>query len=156
MKPDLSLYVGNYVQGIVRGDEPWQWGIRLDDGTEIRNKDRGETFVPDDIVGARIKTIMFSEADTVIQFSNGARWSFNPTQYALHDPKHGGEVYPQWPEELEEAGIPSHPEEGVSDEPENPRDWEKHRQQKHRSHQARIEGQAQEFLKEDQDESGSS
>lgn len=156
MKPNLSLYVGNYVAGIVRGPEPWMWGIRLDDGTEIRNKDRNETFVPDDIVGARIMTISFALEDTTIRFSNGTRWSFNPTQYAIHDPQHGGEVYPQWPEELEEAGISSHPEEGVSDPPENPRDWEKHRQQKLRSGQARIEGQAQEFLKEEEAEDAGS
>jgi hypothetical protein len=150
-KPDLTLYIGRYVQGIVKpvDGEPWEWGIRLDNGVEIRNKDRKETFVPTDIVGKQVTTITYSVHDTTIIFTGGLKWSLNPTQYALHDPNHGGEVYPQWPENLEEVGIPSHPEEAVSDKPENPEEWERHRQQLLHEADARHQSEAQEFLKEE-------
>jgi hypothetical protein len=154
MKPTLDLYVGRYVSSIVRArltaegeGEPWQWGIRLDDGTTIYNKDRRETFVPQDIVGARIKTVAYSVIDTTIHFSNGHKWSLTPTQYAIADPHHGGEVYPQWPEELEEAGIPSHPEEGVSDPPKE--GWHEHREELLHQADARHQSEAQEFLAEE-------
>lgn len=148
MKPTLDLYIGRYVSAIIKqavlNAKPWQWGIQLDSGVVIYNKDRRETFVPDGIVGARIKTVAYSEVDTTVHFSNGFKWSLTPTQYAIADPKHGGEVYPQWPEELEEAGIPSHPEEPVSDSPQE--GWDEHRQDLLRAGEARNRSDAQEFL----------
>jgi hypothetical protein len=153
-KPDLSLYIGRYVADIIRGGQPWQWGLRLDDQTEIRNKDRRETYVPEHIVGKRITTITISEHDTTIHFSGDLKWSLNPTQYSIYDPKHGGEVYPQWPEELEEAGIPSHPEEQVSEPPKNVEEWNDHRAALLREHDSRIAGQAREFLAAEEEEKG--
>lgn len=152
-KPDLTLYIGKYVQAIVKpkDGEPWEWGIRLDNDVEIRNKDRRETFVPMDVVGKKIKTITYSVHDTTIIFNGGMKWSLTPTQYALHDPKHGGEVYPQWPEELEQRGIPSHPEEGVSDKPDDPKKWHDHREGLLREADERHEAEAAEFLKDEED-----
>lgn len=119
MKPSLDLYIGRYVAAVFKGELPWQWALRLDSGVEIRNKDRRETFSPDfeKFLGSRLMTISLSVRDTTITFSNGQKWSFNPTQYVIYDPKYDGEVYPQWPDELEDMGIPSHPEEGISDQP---------------------------------------
>ena len=151
-KPDLTLYIGKYVQTIIRDDEnpePWKWGIRFDNGVEIRNKDRREVFVPQDIVGKQLKTITFSEGDTTLVFTGGLKWSLNPTQYAIHDPAHGGEVYPQWPEELEEAGIPSHPDEDVSSAPDDPEGWSKHRTNIQMEHDRRITRQANDWLQEE-------
>jgi hypothetical protein len=150
-KPDLTLYIGKYVEGIVKPENalPWQWGIRLENGVEIRNKDRRETFVPTDIVGKCIMTISFSVKDTTITFSGGLKWSLNPTQYAVHDPQHGGEVYPQWPVELEEAGIPSHPMEGVSDQPDNAEGWEKHRRSEIMRRHEETQTEARNWLEED-------
>lgn len=153
-KPHLQLYIGCSVREIVRGDQPWEWGIRLDDGVEIRNKDRRETFVPAarDLVGAKVQTIMFSLQDTTILFNNGVRWSLNPTQYAIYDPRYSteGEAYPQWPGELEDAGIPSHPEEGVSVPPQE--GWDEKREQIVKEHDARITSTAQEWVKEDEND----
>jgi len=149
-KPHLSLYIGRYVAAILKGDKPWQWGIRLDNGVEIRNKDRGEIWEPSNLVGAKIKTISMSEADTVVHFSNGHKWSFNPTQYAIFDPSYGGEAYPQWPGELEDAGIPSHPEEEISTQPSA--DWERQRQALVKEGDERITKESREWLEEDQRE----
>lgn len=152
MKPTLDLYLREYVDSIYRPEdaEPWQWAIRLANGVYIINKDRRETFVPDEIVGKQLKTISYSFHDTTITFSGGLKWSLNPTQYALHDPAHGGEVYPQWPEELEEAGIPSHPEEEVSAQPQE--GWDKHRQGLLRKHEERVTQEANDWLQEDAEE----
>jgi hypothetical protein len=146
MKPTIDLYIGRCVSAITRGEQPWEWGVRLENGVEIRNKDRRETFVPQDIVGAQIQTIAYSLGDTTVHFSNGHKWSFNPTQYAIYDPAYSqkGEVWPQWPEELEEAGIPSHPEEGVSAEAEE--GWTEHREGLLREHDQRIADNAKKFL----------
>lgn len=154
-KPDLTLYVGKKVTEIVRPENalPWQWAIKLENGVLIVNKDRRETFVPSGIVGYSISTISFSVRDTTIHFfkaeSEMMKWSLNPTQYAVHDPKHGGEVYPQWPQELEEAGIPSHPEEPVSDKPVDPEAWEQHRQGEIRDRQVRAAEAQREWIRED-------
>lgn len=150
-KPDLTLYVGKKVTEIVRPEHalPWQWAIRLENGVLIINKDRREIFVPDDLVGCKIMTISFSMKDTTITFSEGLKWSLNPTQYSVLDPAHGGEVYPQWPQELEDAGIPSHPEEPVSEKPTDPVKWEDHRKGLLREADVRHQNEAQEFLKED-------
>lgn len=149
MKPTLDLYIGKTVTAIITDAEAeWHWGIRLDNEVIIYNVDRRETFVPQDIVGAKIKTVAYAEADTTIHFSNGHKWSLTPTQYAIADPAHGGEVFPQWPEELEEAGIPSHPEEGVSAQPQE--GWYEHREGLLREHDQRIAENAQEFLAEEE------
>ena len=154
-KPDLTLYVGKKVTEIVRPENalPWQWAMKLENGVLIVNKDRRETFVPNEVVGASISTISFSIKDTTIHFDKGdekLKWSLNPTQYAVHDPAHGGEVYPQWPQELEEAGIPSHPDEPVSDKPTDPEGWESHRQDEIRRRQGEVAEEAREWIKEDQ------
>lgn len=153
MKPSLDLYIGRYVAAIFKGDLPWQWAIRLDSAVEIRNKDRRETFSPDleKLLGARIMTISISTRDTTITFSNGEKWSLNPTQYVIYDPKYDGEVYPQWPEELEDAGIPSHPDEDVSAKP-GP-NWVPEFLRLRQDQANRIQSQAQDFIQEEANES---
>lgn len=152
-KPDLSLYIGKYVARIIKNDapdnQPWQWGIELDNHVVIYNKDRRETFVPDDVVGKRIETIILSQRDTTIVFSGGMKWSLNPTQYTIADPHYGGEVFPQWPEELEDRGITSHPDEPPSAQPDDPEKWYEHRQELLAEHDRRHADEAAEFLKED-------
>jgi hypothetical protein len=149
-KPHLSLYIGKAITDVIRMPESWQWAIVLEGGIEIRNKDRRETFKPRDIIGHKIRTISLSEQDTTLHFSNGQKWSLNPTQYAIYDPAYGGEAYPQWPGELEDAGIPSHPEEDVSTPPSA--DWERQRQALVKEGEERITEQAREWVEEDQRE----
>lgn len=156
-KPDLTLYVGKEVTEITRpqGALPWQWAIKLENGVLIVNKDRRETFVPEELVGYSIRTISFSMKDTTITFIKGEemmKWSLNPTQYAVHDPAHGGEVYPQWPQELEDAGIPSHPDEPVSDKPDDPKAWEDHRKSEIDRRQSEVESEARHWIEEERKE----
>jgi len=154
-KPHLSLYLGKQVTDVIQHPEPWKWCIVLEGGVEIRNKDRRETFKPKDIIGHRIRTISMSEGDTTLHFTNEQKWSLNPTQYAIYDPKYSteGESYPQWPGELEDAGIPSHPEEEVSIEPSA--DWDRQREAMEQEQDKRISGQARDWMEEDQRESDS-
>lgn len=151
IKPNLSLYVGLYVSAIDKKEdgEPWEWAIVLDDGTEIRNKSRRETFVPQGIIGARIATVSLGLVETTIHFSNGMKWYLTPTQYSIVDPAHGGEVYPQWPEELEKQGIPSHPEEGISESPDDEITYGEYLRRKHQEHDDRILRQGRAFIQED-------
>lgn len=123
MKPQLSNYIGQRVTEVISketpgGDMRWQWYIRFEGGAKIVNKSCKETFPPTEIIGARFTSMSLSTGDTTLHFSapNGHvhKIGLNPTQYAIDDPRYGGEAYPQWPEELEEKGIPSHPQESVS------------------------------------------
>ena len=151
MKPTLDLYIGKQVTGISCGSLPWQWGIVLSTGAEIRNKNRNETFVPQGIIGTKIMSITFSVLDTTLHFSRGLTWSLKPTQYSIYDPKYGGESYPQWPIELEKAGISSHPEEPVSNEPAE--GWDEAHTEMRREQDERIERQAGEWLEADRNDS---
>jgi len=149
-KPHLSLYIGKVITDVIQHPEPWKWCIVLEGGVEIRNKDRREAWKPENLIGHKIKTISLSEADTTIRFSNGQKWSLTPTQYAIYDPAYGGEAYPQWPGELEDAGIPSHPEEEVSSPPSA--DWERQRQALEQEADQRISSEARDWMEEDQRE----
>jgi hypothetical protein len=151
-KPDISLYTGRRVVGMEHGKLPWQWAIVLEGDVKLINKSREETFPPQFLEGKKITTVIMGVHETAIVFEGvGGRsgFSFNPTQYAIHDPAHGGEVYPQWPEELEESGIPSHPEEEVSSPPENLEKWNRHQAATRNMNQAVTEQAAREFLEEE-------
>ena len=156
MKPTLDLYVGRRVTEIRRGKLPWQWALVLEGEILIVNKSRKEVFPPgDEIIGHMFRTFSMSGLDTSCHFfaDNGSKIviGFKPTQYAIQDPKYGGEVYPQWPEELEKRGIPSHPEEDVSALPDDPEVWAQAREQLVQEKHSRQDSEAREFL-EDTDE----
>lgn len=107
--PDLSLYLGQRVVSLTKGAEQWEWGIKLESGVEIRNKDVREIFRPMGITNMRLQSLSMSERDTMLHFvGSGAKKvtiAMPPTGYAIFDPKYGSEIFPQWPEELEEMGI---------------------------------------------------
>lgn len=161
MKPTLDLYIGKKVVAVEEREdgEAWEWAIVLENGVKIFNKSRDEVFPPTNIVGLMLGTISMSGADTTIHFRGGMideKVSFKPTQYAILDPKYGGLVldpkygglvYPQWPEELEEAGIPSHPDEEVSAEPSA--EWPKERAKLVDEMGKRHQRESVEFLSED-------
>lgn len=161
MKPQLHMYVGRTVLGIEHkpDGEPWQWAIVLEGGVRIVNVSRNETVMPfETIIGQKVKTIVHSQRDTTIHFGGTGKFvhktervSLNPTQYAIQDPKYAAEglVYPQWPEELEEAGISSHPDEGVSAAPDNAEAWNKTRAQYAEAADKRHAQEASEFLDEE-------
>lgn len=116
MKPTIDLYIGKKVIGTVHGEQPWQWGIRLEGDVEIRNKDERETWAANEQVmtsldGYRLMALSLSPRDTTLHFAGPAATkieiSYSPTKYAIFDPKYGTESFPQWPEELEEMGIPA-------------------------------------------------
>jgi hypothetical protein len=151
-KPDLSLYIGRRVIDVSKGDEDWKWAIVLDGGVSIVNKSRDEVFAPDGLVGKRLDTIILGLQGTTLHFNIHSGPSnqvvgMHPTQYAIQDPMHGGEVYPQWPEELEEMGIPSHPDEEVSSQPSN--EWPEEERKLQWQSQQRRESDAREFLAEE-------
>jgi len=160
VKPTLDLYIGRRVLAVEQDEaEDWKWEIHLGgkDGSivKIMNKSRDETMPPIHVVGCIVSTISMSLYDTTISCEhpgNGAllKFSLKPTQYAILDPKFGGEAYPQWPEELEAAGIPSHPDEEVSAEPSE--DWpEEERRLAIEQHQ-RQQDQARTWLREDMED----
>ena len=154
MKPTLDLYIGRRVLDVARGGEDWQWVVILEGEVRIVNKSRNETMAPsrEELIGTKLESISFSTRDTTITFlrapHNFIKLGFNPTQYAILDPAYGGEAYPQWPEELEEAGIPSHPDEAVSADPSE--EWVAHHQKLLSDQQSRIDRQAREFLAEEE------
>lgn len=104
MKPTIDLYLGKKIIAVVRGEQPWEWGIKLEGDIEIRNKDERETMAPIGLVGDRFAHLSMSLRDTVVHTMKGQKFSFNPTRYTIYDPRYGSEVLPQWPEELELAG----------------------------------------------------
>lgn len=153
MKPTLDLYIGRRIIGIEFGDEPWKWAIVLDGGVKIVNKSRRETIRPgDEILGYKLMSISQSARDTSVHFFGPSAVKITiglmPTQYAILDPAYGGEVYPQWPEELEEAGIPSHPEEEVSAQPSD--EWKAEEERLVTAQELRHISDAQEFVKEEE------
>jgi len=113
--PELSLYIGQKVIAITRGDEAWEWGIKLESGVEIRNKDPREIFRPMGLVKYRFQSMSMSGQDTTLHFMGPSAAKFSiglkPTGYVIYDPAYGSEVFPQWPEELEDMGI--HANEGL-------------------------------------------
>lgn len=166
MKPTLNLYLDWQCTAVVQeeGAEEWQWCILLrprkgssDYSTDrqvlIVNKSRRETIAPSEIIGATFRSISMSVRDTTMHFMmpNGHRLDvgLNPTQYAIEDPAYGGAVYPQWPEELEEAGIPSHPDEGVSAAPDDAEAWHDTVKQYAEAADKRHAREANEFLEEE-------
>lgn len=108
-KPELSMYLGKKVIAVTRGDQPWEWGLKLQGDVEIRNKDERETHPPIGLVGAFFSSMTMSLQDTVMHFSTGEKFSFHPTKHTIFDPAYGSEVFPQWPEDLTLMGV--HPEE---------------------------------------------
>lgn len=152
-KPDLSLYMGRKVVSVIHKNEDGDWGIELEGRVMILNKSPNETIPPgDEIVGGKFVFISMSLRDTTLHFKmeNGYKHtiSFPPTYYVIADPVHGGEVYPQWPEELEQSGVPATPEGGISDEP-SP-EWADEEARLRDAREARIQSDADEFLKEDE------
>jgi hypothetical protein len=148
-KPNLSLYLGRRVTSVIRENEDNEWGIELDGRILILNKKANETFPPgDELVGCRFSFISMGVHDTTLHFEaiNGHRHtvSFPPTYYVISDPVHGGQVYPQWPEELEQSGVPATPEGGISDLPSE--DWPDEEQRLRAERDARNENEAAEFL----------
>lgn len=158
MKPGLGLYMKWTVSAVEKDEEEdWKWAIVLkskDREIRVVNKNRQETFAPEEIVGGVLATVSQSLYDTTLHIimPNGHRISIgmNPTQYAILDPKFGGESYPQWPEELEEAGIPSHPDEDVSAKPSE--EWPGERMKLVHDLDKRTQEEARQWLAEDNDE----
>lgn len=151
-KPDLSLYLGRKVVGVVRGDEAKDWGIELEKGVKILNKHKLETIPPtEEIIGCTFYFISMSLRDTTLHFKAANmhihKISFPPTFYVIADPVHGGEVYPQWDEDLEEMGVAATPDGGISDKPS--KEWPEEQQRLLLQQQATRESNAQEFLQED-------
>lgn len=165
MKPALNLYLDWVCTAVVQEEAvDWQWAILLRprDGADrdrqalIVNKSRKETHAPIEIIGGTFRSISMSAQDTTLHFlmPNGYRQSvgLNPTQYAIGDTAHGGEVYPQWPEELEEAGIPSHPDEEVSSP--SSVDWDRQRKFLEDEQHERHTREANEWIEEERNASG--
>lgn len=151
--PDLSLYMGQKVVAITKGEEVWEWGIKLESGVEIRNKDVKETFKPMGLVNMRFQSMSLSARDTTLHFMGGGASKISvglkPTGYAIFDPKYGSEIFLQWPEELDEMGITAN--EGMAPPRSTPApEWSKEEQRLKNVRDGRIEGEAVEFLAEEE------
>lgn len=154
-KPNLSLYFGQVVKNVVcedMADAPWKWTLHFENGVVIQNYSKDEVHPPFAFIGWRFLSMSMSQYDTSLHFQNPAnkkikKWGLKPTSYTVHDPRHGGEVIPQWPEELEERGIAPEDIGQVSDPP--PETWLKDYTQSIKVGEARTQANAQEFLKED-------
>jgi hypothetical protein len=151
------MYKGRKVISVEQdGDDPANWNIELEGGVKIANHSAAETMSPTpEIVGSTLETVLLSFRDTTLVFAaaNGHvhKIGLAPTYYTISDPGYGGIVYPQWPEELEEGGIPATPEGGISDKPQA--GWEKDLAERQARADARRQSEAAEFLKEGDDES---
>ena len=108
MLPSLDHYVGRGVQAVVKGEEDWDWAVRLEGGVLIRNKDKRRTKAPEGLDGLALMMTIFSEMDTVMKFGRGQTTetqvlkdvTLMPTKYTIAGPGIEEEIYPQWPEEL--------------------------------------------------------
>jgi hypothetical protein len=153
MKPDLTMYRGRKVIGLdVSGTDPADWAIELEGGIKVANVSANETIAPTpEIIGSTLETVLLSYRDTTLVFraANGHthKLSFAPTYYTIMDPGYGGIVYPQWPEELEEGGVPATPEGGISEQPQA--GWVKAEAEHEARAVARRQAEATEFLKEE-------
>lgn len=153
-KPNLSLYVGRTVKSVYRlpDTEAWEWYIEFDNGVLIRNYSKDETHMPSHVEGMKFISFSMSVADTTMHFESSVdhvihKWGLKPTSYTVHDPRHGGEVIPQWPEELEERKIYPRDIGFVSDSA--PDTWETEYENLTQQADARAKNNAQEFLTED-------
>lgn len=154
MKPQISDYIGRKVVQVRKSEkQDWAWAIELEGQVLISNKDRDEIFAPDHLNDCKLESVSLSVRDTTIHFRapNGTvhHIGMSPTQYTILDPTYGGEAFPQWPEELEEKGISSHPEEPVSAEP-SPQ-WPAEEERLQKEAQTRREREAAEFLQDTED-----
>jgi hypothetical protein len=158
-KPNLSLYLRQKVVEILKGDQPWQWAIKLESGVCIINKDESELFPPDEFLAQknfRLESFSMSRRDRILRLGFSAlvhvvKWSLTPTKYAIHDPVHGGEVYPQWPEELEEEyGIPSVEGGQASSKPSQ--EWGSEYKKLTSEGDERRQREAEEFLRDEDDD----
>jgi hypothetical protein len=147
VKPTIDLYRGKKIIAVVRGEESWEWGIKLQGDVEIRNKDVREEFRPMDVVNRYIAAFSLSPRDTTLHLSDGQKISFAPTKYAIFDPRYGSESYPQWPEELEEMGIPAI--EGGEVSGESSPEWKAEEARLVEEREAQRGADAAEFLRED-------
>lgn len=153
-KPNLSLYLRQRVVEVIKGEEPWQWAIKLQSGVLIVNKAESEVFAPESFLAEKnfiFTSFAMSVHDTTMHFQSPetgmiVKFSLNPTKYAVSDPVHGGEVYPQWPEELEEMGIPSVEGGEISEPP--PPEWKGQYSRLQEEADQRRQQEAAEFMKD--------
>jgi hypothetical protein len=156
VKPTIDLYVGKKVVAVIKGDLPWEWGLKLEGDVEIRNKDESEVIwpMPQQIIGYYFMHMSLSEQDTTLHFvgpgNENVTISYNPTKYAIYDPKYGSESYPQWPELLEEMGIPAIEGGEITGEPSSEWKVEEHRLVQERDQ--RRTKDAEEFLQDTEDD----
>jgi len=154
-KPDLTLYRGQKVVDVIYDpQETHNWYVELEGGARVINQSREETIPPGrEIIGAVLTTVLLSFRDTTLVFraANGHvhKLSLAPTYYAIHEPGYGGIVYPQWPEELEQGGVPATPEGGISDQPQP--GWEKTEQELQERAQQRRQQEAAQFIEEEEE-----
>ena len=154
-KPNLSLYFGQVVRKVNQSErEPWKWTLTFENGVVIQNYSPDETHPPVEFVGWKFISMGMSVHDTSLHFRDPQtgiirKWGLKPTSYTIHDPKHGGEVIPQWPEELEERGISPDDIGKISDQPDDPEAWERAEHDLQAGQEAKRRSDAQEFLEDE-------
>lgn len=132
---DLSYFTGRTFEDLTQGSEPWDWGIVLNGGGVIRNKD-GQREAPDvaeltNLRGLTLLRTIFSELETRLQFGQGEEVKeeivLTPALYTVADPVYApeGEIYPQvaapgsLPEDPSRERVATGPGEGGEEEDEN-------------------------------------
>lgn len=122
-RASLDHFIGRLVESVwadtdeaTGADEPGKWGITLEGGITISNKDKTLAEAPD-VGGKMLMSVVLSETETRILFGHSGpsgihdeEWvTLNPTQYTISGLEgQTKEFYPQMPEELEEA-LPRDP-----------------------------------------------
>lgn len=112
----VDYYYGQIVEGLLMGEEDWQWAIRLSGGAVIKNWDKRRTIAPALNLRDGFLLAIFSEDETRLQFGSvnsvteeitvNNEVVFTPTQYSISDPVHvPEETYPQQPDDQEVENL---------------------------------------------------
>lgn len=126
----LDYFIGRTLSEITDGPNGWDWIVRLDGNTTIRNKDTSRTATPSGTIGATVINVEAQQDGSIALCCGGAGrnpdgtlWSstpteiyFTPGQYTIAD-----QFYTQGEEYAEAAVVfelPPHPDERVAEGPE--------------------------------------
>lgn len=118
-RPGLDHYIGRAFDELLTHEEDdSNWGIKLEGGVIIWNKDGRRTNASYDLAATSLLTVIYAETDTTLVFGTSNNEgvfvtneiTLTPTQYTIAEPSYNGgdEIYPQ-SLEPEDAGVPTDP-----------------------------------------------
>lgn len=66
MKPKLDYFIGRPFESVEQGDEDWQWVVKLQGNTLIRNLDEERTAAPSGLDGTSLLSVEEPEGEAVM------------------------------------------------------------------------------------------